>query len=53
MGTQGDLWDAQKDMVLAATGALVAMLLTALVNWRCQRDFAREWTQSLLIHPPS
>jgi hypothetical protein len=22
------------------------MLITALVNWRCQRDFAREWSES-------
>lgn len=52
VGTQGDPWDAQKDMALAAAGALVAMLLTALVNWRCQRNFAREWTESLRIHQP-
>lgn len=25
LGTQGDVWDAQKDMALAALGALVAM----------------------------
>jgi putative membrane protein len=53
VGTQGDPWDAQKDMVLAAAGALLTMLLTALVNWRCQRDFVREWTESLRIHPPA
>jgi putative membrane protein len=47
LGTQGDPWDAQKDMALAAGGALLAMLITAVVHWRCQRDFAREWTTSL------
>jgi putative membrane protein len=47
LGTQGDPWDAQKDMALAAGGALLAMLITAVVHWRCQRDFAREWTNSL------
>lgn len=52
VGTQGDPWDAQKDMALAAGGALVAMLLSALVNWRCQRDFAREWTDSLRVQAP-
>ena len=26
LGTQGDVWDAHKDMALAALGALVAML---------------------------
>jgi putative membrane protein len=53
VGTQGDPWDAQKDMVLAAAGAFLAMLVTAIVNWRCQRDFAREWTDSLRIQPPA
>lgn len=35
LGTQGDQWDAQKDMGLAAMGALACMLLTALIRqWR-------------------
>lgn len=46
LGTQGDLWDAHKDMALAAFGAIVAMLVTAAINLRCQRDFAREWSES-------
>ena len=29
LGTQGDEWDAQKDMVLAGLGSLLAMLATA------------------------
>lgn len=32
LGTQGDVWDAQRDMVLAALGALVAMLACWLWN---------------------
>lgn len=32
LGTQGDVWDAQKDMGLAALGALLCMLLTALIR---------------------
>jgi len=51
VGTQGDPWDTQKDMALAVIGALVTMLATGLVNWRCQRDFTLEWTESLRIHP--
>ncbi|HJS32258.1 MAG TPA: DUF2238 domain-containing protein [Alphaproteobacteria bacterium] len=47
LGTQGDQWDAQKDMALASLGALIAMSLTAAVNIRLQRDFAREWVESL------
>jgi putative membrane protein len=30
LGTQGDVWDAQKDMALAAAGALLAMTLLAI-----------------------
>jgi putative membrane protein len=49
LGTQGDPWDAQKDMALATLGAVVAILVTALINWRSQRDFAREWAESLRV----
>ena len=49
LGSQGDEWDAQKDMALASLGALIAMMATALVNAVYQRDFAREWVESLRI----
>lgn len=49
LGTQGDVWDAHRDMALASLGALVAMSLTALLNSKIQRDFAREWSESLRI----
>ena len=32
LGTQGDIWDAQKDMGLAALGALICMVITATVR---------------------
>src|SRR5262245_12628742 len=51
LGTQGDPWDAQKDMLLASIGGLAAMLVTAFVNGRHQRDFAREWIESLRVKP--
>ncbi len=47
LGTQGDVWDAHKDMALAGLGALIAMVTVAFINWRWQRDFAREWNESL------
>jgi putative membrane protein len=53
LGTQGDPWDAQKDMALATVGAIVAMLVTAAINWRFQRDFAREWAESLRVKRPA
>jgi len=49
LGSQGDVWDAQKDMALATGGACIAMLTTAALNWRYQRDFAREWAESLRV----
>lgn len=49
LGTQGDQWDAQKDMALASLGALISMCVTAAVNYRYQRDFAREWLESLRV----
>jgi len=49
LGTQGDVWDAHKDMALASLGALMAMIITALINIRLQRDFAREWADSLRV----
>jgi putative membrane protein len=49
LGTQGDIWDAHKDMLLASLGALAAMLATMGLNMRLQKDFAREWSRSLDI----
>jgi putative membrane protein len=49
LGTQGDVWDAHKDMALASLGALVAMSATAFLNSRSKRDFADEWNESLRI----
>lgn len=49
LGTQGDVWDAHKDMALASLGALIAMSVTAMINRRLQRDFAQEWAESLRI----
>jgi putative membrane protein len=56
LGTQGDVWDAQKDMALAGLGALVAMTLLAVVNTSLRRDFAREWVEGLRVgdaEPPT
>ncbi len=54
LGTQGDIWDAHKDMLLASSGAFLAMVITALINIQLQRDFAKEWNESLKVkgkHP--
>lgn len=49
LGTQGDIWDAHKDMALASLGALIAMIVTAAINLSLQRDFAAEWNESLRV----
>ncbi|OZI81795.1 DUF2238 domain-containing protein [Bordetella bronchiseptica] len=47
LGTQGDIWDAQKDMALAGLGALIAMVLTAVFNRGARRDPARDWVDRM------
>lgn len=49
LGTQGDIWDAHKDMALASLGALISMTITLLINVRIQKSFASEWDFSLSI----
>lgn len=49
LGSQGDVWDAHKDMGLASIGAVLAMLITAGINMYLQRDFGREWGESLRV----
>jgi len=41
LGTQGDPWDAQKDMARASLGALITVLLTVWINSRRTRSEAR------------
>jgi putative membrane protein len=36
-------------MCLATLGALIAMAATATINIRLQKDFAREWSESLRV----
>ncbi len=49
LGTQGDIWDAHKDMALASLGALIAMTITVCINRGMQRDFANEWAESIRV----
>jgi len=52
LGTQGDEWDGHRDMGLASLGSLLAMAITAAINFSLQRDFAREWQDSLRVKRP-
>lgn len=47
LGTQGDEWDAHKDMAFASLGGLITMTMTALVNRHYGRDVAGELAESL------
>ncbi|MET1254764.1 DUF2238 domain-containing protein [Aliikangiella maris] len=49
LGTQGDIWDAHKDMALATLGAAISMSTALLVNYKLQRDFDKEWDDSLTV----
>lgn len=49
LGSQGDIWDSQKDMAMASLGALIAMTVIALITWHYKRDFAREFGESLRV----
>ncbi|RLT89441.1 MULTISPECIES: DUF2238 domain-containing protein [unclassified Ketobacter] len=49
LGTQGDVWDAHKDMALASLGALLTMSFTLLLNWKIQSNFRDEWHDSLSV----
>jgi putative membrane protein len=45
LGTQGDEWDAHRDMALAGLGALVAVLGILGLNLARGRDVTLEWLQ--------
>lgn len=52
LGTQGDIWDAHKDSLLATAGAVVATAAIAAIHVSVDRDFHREWTRSLKVKHP-
>ena len=49
LGSQGDIWDAQKDMLSAGLGALIAMLIVAVINCRYDRNFRRDMRESFRL----
>ncbi len=50
LGTQGDLWDAQKDMGLATLGAVLTMSVVACVNYKLDRHFAEDMRESIRVN---
>jgi putative membrane protein len=49
LGTQGDEWDAHKDMALATLGAVISMSVVALINWKFDKHFGDEMRDSLSV----
>jgi putative membrane protein len=52
LGTQGDEWDAHKDMALATLGGFVTLSITAFINWRLHPGFSAEIRESLVAADP-
>jgi putative membrane protein len=49
LGSQGDIWDAQKDMMLAGLGALIAMAVIFIINWMYHKNHWSEFRESFRI----
>ncbi len=49
LGSQGDIWDAQKDMLLAGVGALIAMFIVFIINWMFNKHHWKEIRDSFRI----
>ena len=49
LGTQGDVWDAHKDMALATLGAVICMAVVAFINWKFDNRFGEEFRRSLTV----
>jgi putative membrane protein len=49
LGSQGDAWDAQKDMLLAIIGAAIAMLIIFTINWKLNKQHWKEFKDSFKI----
>ncbi len=49
LGSQGDVWDAQKDMFMAGIGACIAMVVVFLINWYFNKHHWKEIRDSFRI----
>lgn len=49
LGTQGDIWDAQKDMLLATMGSFFAMAFIWAVNFLYDKNFWKEIKASMTL----
>lgn len=49
LGSQGDIWDAQKDMLLAGIGSIIAMIVTGFIRAKYDKNFWKEFKDSFKI----
>ncbi len=49
LGSQGDIWDAQKDMLMALIGAAIAALVVFIINMIYKKDFWNDMRESLKV----
>jgi putative membrane protein len=49
LGSQGDIWDAQKDMLLAIVGSLGTLFMVMLIHMALNRDFYHEFKESFKL----
>lgn len=49
LGSQGDIWDAQKDMALAGVGALIALGIVFFINLKYNKNVWSDFKASLRI----
>jgi putative membrane protein len=49
LGAQGDVWDAQKDMLVAIIGAFLAMFIIFIINWILNKQHWKEIKDSFRI----
>lgn len=50
LGSQGDVWDAQKDMALAILGSCLAAFIVFIINMYYKKDFWSEFKESFRIN---
>jgi putative membrane protein len=53
LGSQGDIWDTQKDMAAAGVGALIAVVIVFAINYFYNRKLGAEMRESLRIKDPN
>ena len=49
LGSQGDIWDAQKDMFLAIVGSFGTLLIVMLIHIIYDKDFYKEFKESFKL----